>query len=239
MATTPNPLILAHRGASASAHENTLPAFSMAVAQDADGIETDIRLTADGAMVLHHDAAAAGLGTIVEHTLDELRRTSPHIPTPDEMLAVCGDLLLDIEIKNDPSEPDHDPTHHAAELVTAWVQTHDLYSRVIVSSFNWDTTLRVRELDGAMPTGQLLGRFGSLADYVPEIADRDHLWVLPSDELLGETPEAGIAAAHEAGLRVMVWTVDDPLRIAALAAAGIDGIITNDPALANRTLDNS
>ncbi|NIP13305.1 MAG: hypothetical protein GWM88_00610, partial [Pseudomonadales bacterium] len=66
---------------------------------------------------------------------------------------------------------------------------------------------------------QLLGRFGSLGDYLSEIAGRGHLWVLPGDELLGEAPEAAIAAAHDAGLRMMVWTVDDPLRIAALAAA--------------------
>ena len=230
------PLILGHRGASAGAQENTLAAYALAVAQDADGIELDIRLTADGTMVLHHDPTIAGVGDIIDLSFDALREAAPHVPTPEEMISVTGDLLIDVEVKNDPREADYDPDHAAARRVVAWIQRKDLRSRTFVSSFNWDTMDLVRQVDPTITTGQLLGRVGSMVDFVDAVADRGHSWMLPADELLGSDPGVGIATAQRAGLKVMVWTVDDPRRMVELAAAGIDGIITNDPALAVATL---
>ena len=210
-----HPLILGHRGASVSAPDNSLQAYSLAVAANADGIELDVRRTADHAMILHHDAAADPPGRFVDLTFDEIRASAPEVPTLDEMLAVTGDLLLDVEIKNSERDPDFDPNHRLADQVVAWIQTHELHARSIVSSFNWDTVARVRLLDPLIPTGQLIA--GAL--------DREHRY-----------PAEQIAIAHAQGLRVMVWTVDDPERMVELAAANIDGIITNDPALAHDTL---
>jgi glycerophosphoryl diester phosphodiesterase len=235
METTLHPLIFGHRGASASATENTLAAYSLAVAQDADGIELDIRLTADGAMVLHHDPDVPGFGTIIRRTFAELRAEAPHVPTPDEMLAVAGDLLIDVEIKNDPGQPDHDPDHAAAELVVEWIRRNGLHWRTFVSSFNPETMNRVRALDPTITTGLLLAR-GDLPERVDDIAQLGHTWVLPGDDMLGSEPARRMDAAHAAGLKVMVWTVDDPGRMQQLAASGIDGIITNDPALALQVL---
>jgi glycerophosphoryl diester phosphodiesterase len=231
MTTSPHPLVLGHRGAAAHAAENTLGAYSLAVAQNADGIELDIRLTADSVMVLHHDPDVPEIGTIVRRTFAELRAAAPHVPTPDEMLAVTGDLLIDVEIKNDPRQPDHDPHHAAADLVVEWIQQHGLHWRTFVSSFNPETMDRVRHLDPTITTGQLLAG-GDVPELAAGIAERGHTWVLPWDHMLGIEPAVQMGAAHAAGLKVMVWTVDDPARMRQLAAAGIDGIITNDPALA-------
>lgn len=236
MTTKHHPLIFGHRGASAAAQENTLAAYALAVAQDADGIELDIRRTADGVLVLHHDAEVPGVGPIVGLTFDELRAAAPHVPTPDEMLGVSGDLVIDIEIKNSPHDGDYDPEHTSADLVVEWIRRESLHWRTFVSSFNWDTMDRVRHLDPTITTGQLLDRSGALEDLAGPVAERGHTWVLPADALLGEEPSPAIAAAHEVGLVVAVWTVDDPRRMQDLAAAGIDGIVTNDPDLAVRTL---
>lgn len=207
-------------------------AYALAVAQNADGIELDVRRTADGELVLHHDAEVAGVGRLVELTLEELKASLPDLPTLDEMLAVTGDLLLNIEIKNHPGDPDFDPEHTLAHDVVRWVEHQQLAERVVVSSFNWDTTARCRETSATVPTGQLLWGAGTMADYAPDVADRGHQWILPPDAMLGDASGEQIQVAHDHGLQVVVWTVDDPNRMRQLAAAGIDGIITNDPALA-------
>ena len=231
-----HPLILGHRGASVSAPDNSLQAYSLAVAANADGIELDVRRTADHAMILHHDAAADPPGRFVDLTFDEIRASAPEVPTLDEMLAVTGDLLLDVEIKNSERDPDFDPNHRLADQVVAWIHTHELHARSIVSSFNWDTVARVRLLDPLIPTGQLIAGLGTMEGQVAAVAARGHEWILPANPMLGTNPAEQIAIAHAQGLRVMVWTVDDPERMVELAAANIDGIITNDPALAHDTL---
>lgn len=231
-----HPLIFGHRGASASARDNTLEAYALAVAQDADGIELDVRRTADDMLVLHHDAEAKGVGPLVDKTFAEIRVAAPHIPTLDEMLAVTGDLMLDIEIKNSPSDLDYDPHHRTAEQVVAWVLEHGIVPRVFLSSFNWDTMARVRAFAPEVTTGQLLGPLGNEVELAAKVADAGHEWVLPYDGMLGRKPERGITAAHDRDLKIGVWTVDDADRIVRLAEAGIDAIVTNDPAGANAAL---
>ena len=225
-----HPLILGHRGASASARENTLGAYALAVSQDADGIELDVRTTKDGALVLHHDPTIRGVGPIVDKTFEELRTEAAHVPTLDEMLAVTGDLILNIEIKNQPGEPDHDPEDEVARQVVDWIDTNHLHARTIVTSFNWSTTSRVRHLDDRVVTGQLLDRGMPVEDMLVEIATVGHSWVAPHYSSLDGAAEGLISAAHARDLRVVVWTLDDLDRIADLADASIDAIITNDPA---------
>lgn len=226
------PLILAHRGASASAPENTLSAYALAVAQDADGIELDVRTTADDVLVLHHDPGVKGVGNIVDFFYEELREAAPHVPTLDEMLAVSGDLVLNIEIKNEEGEPDHDPDDAVAEAVVEWIDANRLHSRVILTSFNWSTTGRVRMLDERIVTGQLLDRSMPVGDMLVEISAVGHAWVAPHFSSLDGDAAALIDTAHKHGLSVVVWTLDDVHRTAELAAAGLDAVITNDPAAA-------
>ena len=111
--------IIAHRGASRAAPENTVDAFALAVAMGADGIELDVRRTRDGCLVVHHDARIASGEAIID--LD--RRDLPdHIPDLRDALLACAgpsgavEVTVNIEIKNDAGEPDFDPTRSIAPL---------------------------------------------------------------------------------------------------------------------------
>ncbi len=223
------PLVLGHRGASAHAGDNTIEAFELALAHGADGVELDVRFTADRHVVLHHDPDVAEMGPLVHHSFAEVRRAHPEIPTLDEALAVLGDLIVNVEIKNSPTEPDHDAEHTMADAVARWVNRHELHERVVVTSFNPETVAAVREVDPIIVTGQLLNPGIAVIDVVDWVADAGHGWIAPY--VADVTPDAGavITAAHDAGLRVAVWTVDDPGDISTLGFAGVDAIISNDP----------
>jgi len=239
MQTPGHPLIIAHRGASASAPENTLAAFALAVTQDADGIELDVRATTDRVLVIHHDPTVRGIGPIGAVDFATLRAHAPSIPTLDEMLGVTGDLLIDAEIKNSSHDPNHEPDLRIAAEVAAWVADHDLYGRVIVSSIHAETATRVADLDRRIPTGRVLVQRTGAAELIEQTAAAGHAWMLPSDALLGRNPGPIVELAHEAGLLVGVWTVDRRRRLLRLAAAGVDAIIANDPAAANDAFSTS
>ncbi len=234
--TGTHPLIIAHRGASASAPGNTLQAYTLAVHQDADGIEIDVRRTADGALVLCHDPTLPDGTVLVETSLEVIRERGPHVPTLDEVLLVSGDLLLDIEIKNVPGEPDHDPEAGVVTEVVRWIAMNRLHRRVMVTSFDPVATEAVRRLDVSVPTGLLVAKGTPLGAFVAPAAAVGHQGLAPHASLLDADAVGVVAAAHEAGMKVAVWTVDDPDRMRTLTAAGVDALITNDPALAVATL---
>ena len=219
--------VYAHRGASAARPENTLAAFIAAVELGADGVELDVRRTADGGLAVHHDAHLADGRLLCEVAAADL---PGHVPSLVEALAACGDLVVNVEIKNWPRDPDHDPTLAVADAVAGLV-TH-LGTRVIVSSFNLADIDRVRSLDPSIPTGTL-ATFGPDADVAGRFVDRarrrGHTAVHPHHGAV--TPHL-VDLAHAAGLRVNTWTVDDPDRIRALAALGVDAIVTNVPDIA-------
>src|SRR3954451_12355655 len=96
------PRVLAHRGAARVAPENTLEAFEAAGALGADGVELDVHRTADGALVVHHNADARGLGVLAERPAAEIRAARPEIPTLEEALDACAGMLVNIEVKNLP-----------------------------------------------------------------------------------------------------------------------------------------
>jgi glycerophosphoryl diester phosphodiesterase len=231
-----HPLVIAHRGASASAPENTLAAFALAVAQDADGIELDVRATADNVLVIHHDPSIRGIGPIGAADFASLRTHAPKVPTLDEMLDVSGDLLIDVEIKNSSHDRNHDPTLRIADQVAAWVARNELYGRVIVSSIDWATAAHVAKLDPRIATGQVLVHRTGAAKLIQRTADAGHAWVLPSDALVGRNPEVAVELARKAGLRIGVWTVDKAARLQRLADAGVHAVITNDPAAAHQAV---
>ena len=229
------PLILGHRGASAHAGDNTIEAFEIALAHGADGVELDVRFTADGRVILHHDPEIGELGPLIHHDFASVRRFHPELPTLDEALAVLGDLIVNVEIKNSPFEVDFDSEHRMAEAVARWVNRHDIHERVVVTSFNPDTVSAVRDADPFIVTGQLTNPGFDMSSGLPSIAEAGNTWFAPyySDVLL--KPEA-VIDAHDLGLRVVTWTVDDADDIVALADAGIDAIISNDPGHTRRVL---
>jgi glycerophosphoryl diester phosphodiesterase len=237
------PSVIAHRGASRVAPENTLAAFSAARALGADGVELDIHRSVDGVLVVHHDAAAPGLGVLAEHSVAEIRAALPSAPTLDEALDACEGMFVNIEVKNLPGDPDHDREERAAMGVVELLHARaarDQVDDVLVSSFSLQTIDRVHELDSALPTGFLI-----LVGFDPHAAadlarDRGHGALHPDVRTLGGSAAGAVVAhAHDIRLHVNVWTVDAPEEIRRLAAVGVDGIITNVPDVACRALDLS
>lgn len=233
------PLVLAHRGASAYAGDNSIEAFEMAVAQGADGVELDVRFTADRVVVLHHDPDIGEMGPLIHHEFATVRCAHPEVPTLDEALEALADLVINIEIKNSPLEPDFDPTHEMADLIAHWVARNDLFERVLVTSFNPATMTAVRAFDPAVTTGQLVDRGFRFNRDLQPVVDAGHSWLAANVEDVMTDPIGSVRATHESGLRIGVWTVDDPDAIGALAAAGADALVCNDPAAALALLGRS
>lgn len=210
------PAVLAHRGASRAAPENTVAAFRAAASLGADGVELDVRRSAQGALVVHHDPIGD-------------RPLAPDVPTLDEALdAVTG--VVNIEVKGLPNEPDYDPDQAVAVSIARIVASRSMYDRVIVSSFDTDAIDRVRATDARVRTGWLTLPGFAVEDVVPLARDRGYDAIHPERRaLLAHDGVALVALAHDAGLAVNTWTVDDPTEMRALADAGVDAIITNVP----------
>lgn len=226
-------IVYAHRGASAAEPENTLAAFAAAVAMGADGVELDIRRTADGALAVHHDAHLTDGRPLVEVASSDL----PHgVPLLAPALDACGGVIVNVEVKNFPGDPDHDGGQAVAEAVARLVGARGMHRRVLVSSFDLAAIDRVHQVDPDVPTGYLVlmapdaGAAGPLVD---QTAGGGHSALHPHH--IGVT--AGLVQrCADAGLALNTWTVDDPGRIAELAALGVDGIVTNVPDVALRAL---
>jgi glycerophosphoryl diester phosphodiesterase len=224
-------LVLAHRGANRSAPENTLAAFRRAVELGADGVELDVHRTADDVLVVRHDAGTPA-GVLSEMTSSEIRSTLPEVPRLDEVLDVCSGRLVNVEIKNVPGEGDWDPTDHAASLLVELLDHREGRDQVLVSSFNLASVDRVRSLAPAVPTALLTwgtDPFEGLA-----IAEAHGHGALHPDvrSLTARSGGAVATRAHERGLQLNVWTVNDPGELARLAAAGVDALITDVPDVA-------
>ncbi|MGI9648676.1 MAG: glycerophosphodiester phosphodiesterase [Acidimicrobiia bacterium] len=228
-------LILGHRGASAHAPENTISAFRLAAEQGADGVELDVRRTADGELVVHHDAFIAEGDAIIDHTLNELAGLAPAVVGFADAMAACEGLLVNIEIKNSPADPDFDAGELVAERVTEWVTTNGWADRVIVSSFNPATVDRVKALNHGLATGRLILPGVDAGRELVFAHQQGHQAIHPHLSSLAH-PEALMELADGLGMWVVAWTVDDVAAIRSLRDAGLTGVITNDPAAARVAL---
>jgi glycerophosphoryl diester phosphodiesterase len=244
--------IIAHRGASSTHTENTLEAFRAAGEVGADGIELDVRLSGDDVLVVHHDAHLADGRAIRDLVLADL---PDHVPTLAQALEAAGDLWINVEIKNLQGEPDYDDRHQISVAVAGLLAAHLAVTapldgapgsdgatesdgasgsgRILVSSFNVDSMHRIRETEVNLPLGLLVWGQADPASLVARTAAHGFQAINPHDILVDR---AFVDRAHEAGLEVNVWTVDDPARMEQLNDFGVDGIITNDPAQALRVL---
>ena len=231
------PLVLAHRGARRRAPENTLEAFSAARDLGADGVELDVRRTRDGVLVLHHDPAPPDGPVLATLEHAEVRDRFPSIPTLTEALDVCEGLLVNVEIKNLPWEADFDADESVADAVVDLVAARGGRDRVLVSSFHLPTVERVHERAPDLATAFLLIAGMDLVEVVDMTADRGHVAVHPDVRALaGPDAEEFVAHAHERGLAVNVWTVNEPPDMARLADLGVDALVTDVPDVALRTL---
>ncbi|HVO99952.1 MAG TPA: glycerophosphodiester phosphodiesterase family protein [Bryobacteraceae bacterium] len=194
-----------HRGARAVMPENSLAGFEYAIGVGVDAIEMDVHAR-DGVVVVKHDPPRPG----------------EDLPTLDEVLSLArlGDFLFNIEAKVHGHTPEN-----LADLVLARIHAHGLESRVIFQSFDFAILHRMRKLAPAITQAALWE--GAQRSFVDIARDAETEIVAPEYVLVTE-PE--VRAAHEAGLQVIPWTpnaVDDWKR---LIAAGVDGIITDNPA---------
>lgn len=236
------PLVIAHRGASSAFTENTEAAFSGARRLGADGIELDIRQCQSGQLVVFHDPDLERLahrpGIIAKLPLSALREVQvggDRILTLDDAIEVIGpDMAIDIEIKSDRLGSASRAALRLAEILAR--HGEDCCGRVIVSSFD-PSALVVFRL-GARGSGIAVAT--ALLFHGDQALPLSRGWaarvlrpaaVAPHHTLVGANT---LTRWRQAGRAVWTWTVDDPARISALAAAGVDAIITNDPETALR-----
>jgi glycerophosphoryl diester phosphodiesterase len=213
--------VFAHRGYTDGFVENTLDAFVEAKRLGADGVELDVRLTADGALAIHHDPQIDELGPLALLTVPEL---PPSVPLLADALRVCEGMVVNVEIKNEPDQPGHDADETVAALTAVAIADAGWTDRVIVSSFQVSTLRAVQVADSRLALGALWSFFADpdagLAMAVEEGWRAVHPFVS------SVTPEL-VERAQGSGLAVNVWTVNGPDDIAALATLGVDGIITD------------
>jgi glycerophosphoryl diester phosphodiesterase len=242
-----------HRGARALRPENTIPAFEYAIAQGVDVLELDLGVTKDGVVVVSHDSflkapictGPKAQAVIVEHTLEELRQwdcgatrnplfarqqTVPgtRIPTLDEVFALAskGNFKFNIETKIDPSQPKLTvPPAEFARRVLAVIRKHKLEQRVILQSFDFRTLHEMKKLAPELTLAALYS--GPAKDFVAIAKEAGASIISPEHRLV--TPEQ-VKAAHAAKLQVVPWTANEPADWDRLIAAGVDAIISDDPA---------
>lgn len=229
---TGRPWIVAHRGASRQAPENTIEAFTLAADLGADAVELDARRTADGAIVVHHDDTVPGSDRpIVAMTRAELAAAAPWVPDLAAAIAACRGMWVDVEIKNDPREADWDPD----DAVVAAVAAAHADADIVATSFNPATVAAANR--AGLRTGLLLGRGLDPAEMAAPAAETGHEFLLPHwSTLRGTHGEHVVAAARRAGIEVAVWTVDDPAEMMRLARLGVGAVCTNLPDVAASAL---
>lgn len=212
--------VIAHRGANRQARENTVEAFARAVELGAAGIELDVRRTADGVLVIHHDAHLPD-GRVLADT--PAAHLPAHVPTFGDALDACRGAWVDIEIKNSPQDPDFDPDDVVAEAVIAELSGREA-GRWMISSFRLETIDRCRGLAADVPTAWLVMTVDDAT--IAKTVDGGHPAINPwQDELTA----AGVELARRAGLEVYAWTCNDAARAVELASWGVDGIVTDVP----------
>jgi len=213
------PLIIGHRGASAVAPENTMAAFAVAVEASADGIEFDVRLSRDGVPVIIHDdnlQRTHGLRRrVVDSTAEELR--SVNVPSLRDLceLMAGNSLILYLEIK--------DSSAQLAERCCELVREFSFEERVIVECFDLNV-LKPIDLTTAALFEPRIYPDRNLVDRALGVGAS----VLALHHRLAKPPL--VEKAKLAGLRIVVWTVDDPAWVARAQSLGIEAVITNDPA---------
>tara|TARA_Y100001949_G_scaffold24757_1_gene18009 strand:- start:1328 stop:1789 length:462 start_codon:yes stop_codon:yes gene_type:complete len=141
---------------------------------------------------------------------------------------------VNVEVKNLPGDPDHDASDLVCEAVAGLVAAYRPTDELLVSSFDITAVDRIRASEPSLPTGWLVMERHGTDLMLDRAVAHGHGAVCPWDTLVDESM---VEAAHERGLRVVVWTVDDPGRILQLADWEVDGIITDCPGVARRVID--
>ena len=246
-------LVHGHRGARAMYPENTIPAFEYAIKAGADVLEMDVAVTKDNVLVISHDPhmnpeickGPQSNALIHSLTLEQVRQydcgalrnprfptqhpvPGTHIPTLDEVLSLSsqGAFEYNIETKSFPDHPEYTPSPEVfAKLMLAQIRKHKLEARVIVQSFDFRTLHAMKRL---APEIRLSALYEGTPRSFVEIAHEAGAQIIsPLAQLV--TKEQ-VKAAHAAKLQVVPWTANAPADWDQLIDAGVDAIISDNPA---------
>jgi glycerophosphoryl diester phosphodiesterase len=241
----PHPTIFAHRGSSAHAPENTLGAIELAISHRADAIEIDVKLSADKKVVVIHDQTvdrttdgSGNVGDMTVYALKELDAGSyfditfkgEQIPTLSEVLELTNRrIFINIELTNYSSPRDKLP-----EIIVQDLKREKRLDHILFSSFNPFALIRIKQLLPEAPIGLLTlpglkgywarSGIGKLLRYQalhPELSD-------VTDQLINRI--------HHSGQMIHVYTVNKIEDLSRMFSMGVDGVFTDDPQLARKTL---
>ena len=245
--------VISHRGANKVSPQNTIEAFKKAIQFRADGFETDVHLTSDGVPVICHnytiDKTSDGKGAIASNTLDYLKRfdfgsyfhhsyKGIEIPTLEEFLTLCEKAnlkVLNIEIKS-PKNKDY----VIVDKILDAVKAHGLFEKLLISSFDPDLLVYIKDKDENCKTGflyspdkpitykRVLGNEIGFAKSIDADALHPHQMFVT---------QSLIDDAHENGIMVNPWTVNKEKDIIKLVKMGVDGVITDVPNIAKRLIE--
>ncbi len=244
-------MVFAHRGGGGLYPENTILAFEKAREMGVDVLEIDVHPTKDGKIVVIHDdtvdRTTNGKGRVMELTYKEIEeldaaysfskdngKTFPFrgkgikIPLLSEVLEKFNDMRISIEIK----ETDGNTEEKVLELV----KRYGMEDKVIIASEDYEILKKVRELDPKIATSmsekEIRSFYIAFVTFIPLNLYKpkgDALMIPPQAEGVILAKKSFINAAHNKGLRVIVWTINDKERMRNLIKLGVDGIITDYP----------
>ena len=227
------PLVIAHRGDSATALENSLEAIHRALSFPADMIELDVRSSRDNVLYIMHDRMT---GRTADKNIDIERSTSAEIgkiklkndetipSLTDVIRAVAGNSGLNLEIKSD-----------GAGLLTAqYLLTSGYDGYVLISSFKEEEVLAVRRAAPSIPTSLIFDVF-KVHD-VPLYKERGYTIISLRKKTVNKEL---VSVCHEHGIEVYVWTVDEDDEMKELISWGVDGIYSNRPGVLKRIVQGT
>jgi glycerophosphoryl diester phosphodiesterase len=235
--TADNVAVIAHRGASADAPENTLAAFALAIERGTGAVELDVQESADGEVVVIHDGDLMKVGgsplRISEGTADELRAvdigrwfgpefTGQRVPTLAEVLELCrgrAHVLIELKFYGD--------EERLEERVIEIVERLGMEDEITTMSLRYASVQKMKELRPAWRAGLLTARaVGDLTTTSADFLAVNH----------GIASVAFVKRAHAAGKEVYVWTINDAINMSRMISRGADGLITDHPGRANEVI---
>ena len=249
------PKVVAHRGASGEAPENTLAAIRRAVARDVDLVEIDVQRTKDGALVVLHDTTLARTTNVRrvfprrapwlvgDFTAAEVARldagawhseqyAGERVPTLQQVVDVLRPTRtgLLVELKHVPLHPGLEVDVACALAgIPGYVDTAAPAGRLVVQSFDHDAVRRHKELDPRIPVGALgtpsRAELGAIATWADQV-NPVHWSARPRF----------VEAVHRHGMTCHVWTVNRPTHMRRALESGVDGVITNHPVTLRRLM---
>jgi glycerophosphoryl diester phosphodiesterase len=232
-------IVIAHRGAAGNAPENTLASVALAVEQGTDMVEIDVQESADGRIVVVHDSDLMRVGgsptKIWEATYDELLEvdvgswfgpefSGQRVPTLEQVLEICkGRARVNIELKY------YGHNQRLEERVAESVERAGMEDEIVLMSLVADLVTSMKMTRPDWTVGLLTAK--AIGDLTK--SDADFLAVH-----VGIASHRFVRRAHAAGKEVYVWTVNDKLNMSRMMSLGVDGVITDHPALARQVIED-